>query len=45
MSHSENEDIWADSDNEAGFERNLANVEWERLQEDHGNVRYHTRYR
>lgn len=38
MSHSDNEDVWADSDSEAGYEKNLANVEWERLQEDHGNV-------
>lgn len=41
MVHSDVEDdIWADSDNEeqAAYERNLAEKEWERLQEDHGNV-------
>jgi hypothetical protein len=39
MSHSDSEDIWAESDDEGGlYERNLAEREWERLQEDHGNV-------
>lgn len=39
MSHSDNEDIWAESDDEGvHYERNLAEREWERLQEDHGNV-------
>lgn len=41
MAHSDVEDdIWADSDNEeqVAYERNLAEKEWERLQEDHGNV-------
>jgi hypothetical protein len=39
MSHSDNEDIWAESDDEGElYERSLAEREWERLQEDHGNV-------
>jgi hypothetical protein len=40
MSHSDNDDIWAESDDEEqiAYERNLAEKEWERLQEDHGNV-------
>ncbi|GAN10572.1 conserved hypothetical protein [Mucor ambiguus] len=43
MVHSDVEDdIWADSDNEeqVAYERNLAEKEWERLQEDHGNTGY-----
>ncbi|KAG1122890.1 hypothetical protein G6F42_011059 [Rhizopus arrhizus] len=43
MAHSDVEDdIWADSDNEeqVAYERNLAEKEWERLQEDHGNTGY-----
>ncbi|OBZ87814.1 Uncharacterized protein YAE1 [Choanephora cucurbitarum] len=45
MPHSEadpQEDIWADSDNDEqiSYERNLAEREWERLQEDHGNTGY-----
>ncbi|KAG2211966.1 hypothetical protein INT47_004653 [Mucor saturninus] len=40
MSQSDNEDVWADSGSEASYEKNLANVEWERLQEDHGNTGY-----
>ncbi|KAG2205069.1 hypothetical protein INT46_000042 [Mucor plumbeus] len=43
MAHSDVEDdIWADSDNEeqVEYERNLAEKEWERLQEDHGNTGY-----
>lgn len=41
MSHSENDDIWAESDDEGQitYERNLAEREWERLQDDHGNVK------
>lgn len=40
MSQSDNEDIWGDSGDEeqVAYERNLAEREWERLQEDHGNV-------
>ncbi|KAI8051361.1 uncharacterized protein B0P05DRAFT_313175 [Gilbertella persicaria] len=36
------EDVWADSDNEEqiAYERNLAEKEWEKLQEDHGNTGY-----
>ncbi|CEG66628.1 hypothetical protein RMATCC62417_03173 [Rhizopus microsporus] len=36
------DDIWADSDGESSliYERNLAEKEWERLQEDHGNTGY-----
>ncbi|KAL9538277.1 hypothetical protein MBANPS3_011061 [Mucor bainieri] len=43
MAHSDVEDdVWADSDNEeqVTYERNLAEKEWERLQEDHGNTGY-----
>ena len=34
-------DIWAESDDDeqVTYERNLAEIEWERLQEDHGNVK------
>lgn len=43
MSNSEvdsQDDVWADSDNDdhVSYERNLAEREWEKLQEDHGNV-------
>lgn len=40
------DDIWADSDGESSliYERNLAEKEWERLQEDHGNVKFLKRY-
>lgn len=40
MAYSDNDDIWADSSDEeqVTYERNLAEREWERLQEDHGNV-------
>ncbi|GAA5796169.1 hypothetical protein EDC94DRAFT_585733 [Helicostylum pulchrum] len=42
MAYSDNEDIWADSSDEeqVAYERNLAEREWERLQEDHGNTGY-----
>lgn len=38
MSHSEDDDIWGESGDEVEYERQLAENEWERLQEDHGNV-------
>lgn len=41
MSQSDNDDIWAESSDDEGqitYERNLAEREWERLQDDHGNV-------
>jgi hypothetical protein len=34
----ETDDIWGSSDDEKDYERNLAEREWERMQEDHGNV-------
>ncbi|KAI8047474.1 hypothetical protein BDF21DRAFT_352237 [Thamnidium elegans] len=42
MAYSDNEDIWANSSDEeqVAYERNLAEKEWERLQEDHGNTGY-----
>ncbi|KAK4511832.1 ATP-dependent RNA helicase [Mucor velutinosus] len=43
MVHSDIEDdVWANSDSEeqVAYERNLAEKEWERLQEDHGNTGY-----
>ena len=38
----DDDDVWADSDGESSliYERNLAEKEWERLQEDHGNVKF-----
>lgn len=36
-----NDDIWAESDEEhRDYEKNLAEKEWDRLQDDHGNVSY-----
>ncbi|KAI8640452.1 hypothetical protein BD408DRAFT_404107 [Parasitella parasitica] len=43
MGHTDiDDDIWANSDNEEpeNYERSLAENEWERLQEDHGNTGY-----
>ncbi|KAI8875627.1 hypothetical protein K501DRAFT_263521 [Backusella circina FSU 941] len=34
------DDIWGSSDDEREYERDLAEREWERLQEDHGNTGY-----
>lgn len=36
-----NDDVWAESNEEhTDYERNLAEKEWDRLQDDHGNVSY-----
>ncbi|CEP14237.1 hypothetical protein [Parasitella parasitica] len=43
MQHTDIEDdVWADSDDEelARYQKKLAENEWERLQEDHGNTGY-----
>lgn len=36
-----NDDIWDDSDDDiVSYHRSMANREWERLHEQHGNVRF-----